>query len=149
MEEFSKTLQFFGLTSLEARLYTFLYLSNDAKTLDELSNALGNSKTAISTNIRSLVDRNLVKRVWRKGVRKDLYEGNKELYKAFMNYFINKWMMELKYNENSLEEIRKNLTGNENEGENLEPFHLFESELNRIIDFHKQVEEALEQMKKD
>jgi DNA-binding transcriptional regulator GbsR (MarR family) len=149
IEEFSKTIQLFGLTSLEARVYTFLYLSNDALTLDEMSKALGNSKTAISTNIRSLVDKNLVKRVWRKGVRKDLYEGNKELYKVFMNFYTNKWMMELKYNETSLLEIQKDLMVMNKENVKTDPYSLLESELNKIIDFHRQVEDALNKIKKE
>lgn len=92
MIEFSKTIELFGLTTVEARLFAYLYLSEEDLTLDEMADALGKSKTSISTNIRSLAELNLVTRVWKKGVRKDLYQANSQLFKTFMTSFQRKWI---------------------------------------------------------
>lgn len=64
--EFAKTIELFGLTPAEARLFVYLYLQEEPQTLDEMGEALGKSKTSMSTSIRSLSDSNLVTRVWKK-----------------------------------------------------------------------------------
>lgn len=149
IEEFSKTISLFGLTPLEARVYTYLYLSKKAETLDEMSEALGNSKTAIRTNIRSLGNVNLVKRVWKKGVRKDLYTANKQLYKAFMGFYVDKWMTEMSHQKTSLEEIRNHLIREDDKRKGMDQSNDIESELDNMIDFHRQLEETLNQVKKE
>ncbi len=116
MIEFSKTIELFGLTTLEARLFAYLYLSEDAMTLDEMSEALGKSKASISTNIRSLAELNLVTRVWKKGVRKDLYEANSQLFKTFMTSYLRKWVDVARRQKSSLEEINNHYINQNNHG---------------------------------
>jgi HTH-type transcriptional regulator, osmoprotectant uptake regulator len=89
--EFSKTIEMFGLSPQDARLFATLYLNRTPMTLDEMSEALGKSKTAMSTGVRALLDQGLVERVWKKGVRKDLYQANENLYRNFMSTYIKKW----------------------------------------------------------
>ena len=149
IEEFSKTIQLFGLTPLEARLFTYLYLSTKANTLDEMSEALGKSKTAISTNIRSLVNMNLVKKVWKKGIRKDLYEAHKDLYKIFMSYYVTKFITEMTQNNDSLEEIRNVLMRKNTKDVETSLHHNLESKLNHMIDFHSLLEVRLKQLIKE
>src|SRR5690606_36675970 len=103
--EFAKTLELFRLSTMEARLFAYLYMTNNTLTLDEMSDALGKSKTSISTNIRRLLELNLVQRVWKKGVRKDLYEANSPLFKTFMNHYLSGWINTAKQQKASLEEI--------------------------------------------
>ncbi|WP_138419779.1 GbsR/MarR family transcriptional regulator [Aquibacillus sediminis] len=107
--EFSKTAEMFGLSPSEARLFAILYLEGSAMTLDQMSEALGKSKTSISTGIRSLLELNLVERVWKKGVRKDLYMADENLYKKFMNSYIHKWLNATTRQEHSLLEIQDKL----------------------------------------
>ena len=59
----SKTIELFGLSTLESRFFYYMYLVDGPKTLDEMSEALGKSKTAMSTSIRSLAEFNLVSQV--------------------------------------------------------------------------------------
>lgn len=89
--EFSKTLEMFGLSPQDARLFVTLYLHQSPMTLDEMSEALGKSKTAMSNGVRALLDQGLVERVWKKGFRKDLYQANENLYRNFMSSYIKKW----------------------------------------------------------
>ncbi|WP_068675723.1 GbsR/MarR family transcriptional regulator [Oceanobacillus sp. Castelsardo] len=139
MTEFSKTVQLFGLNPLEARLFSYLYLSGKALTLDEMSEGLGKSKTSMSTNIRSLLDMNLVQRVWRKGVRKDLYKANSPLFKTFMNFYIKEWVNAAKSQKESLEEIHK-IMEDEQYKEPSTDMENISNRLKEIIAFHSKIE---------
>ncbi|ARI78107.1 GbsR/MarR family transcriptional regulator [Halobacillus mangrovi] len=109
IHEFSKTLEMFGLTPADARLFVTLYINRSPMTLDEMSEALGKSKTSMSTGVRGLVDQGLVERVWKKGVRKDLYQANENLYKNFMSSYIKKWQKAAYEQEGSLKGIENDL----------------------------------------
>lgn len=71
----------FSLNKTEAQLFVTLYLNGAPMTLNEMRDALGKSKTAMSYSIRRLLEFNLVERVFQKGVRQDLYEARQDLYK--------------------------------------------------------------------
>ncbi|RKQ31276.1 GbsR/MarR family transcriptional regulator [Oceanobacillus halophilus] len=139
MVEFSKTVELFGLNPLEARLFSYLYLSRKALTLDDMSEALGKSKTSMSTNIRSLLDLNLVTRVWKKGVRKDLYEANSSLFKSFMSFYINKWMDAANHQKEALEEIEKLIDKDAKETDPSTDTVDVTHRLKEIIEFHNQL----------
>ncbi|GAA0596147.1 hypothetical protein GCM10009001_10310 [Virgibacillus siamensis] len=141
--EFSKTIEMFGLTTLEARLFVYLYLEERPLTLDEMSEAMGKSKTSMSTSIRSLSDFNLVTRVWKKGVRKDLYEANEQIYKTIMNSFSGKWIDAANHQKDSLYDIRKQF-----KNENITSPTL-NNRLNNIIEFHQHLEKAMREIKQD
>src|SRR5690625_934483 len=142
MQEFAKTLEMFDLTSSEARLFAFLYITEKPLTLDEMAAALGKSKTSMSTNIRSLSDLNLVTRVWKKGERKDFYQANSQLFKSFMNAYIGKWVDAANHQKQSLKEINLFLDEyDEYEAEKAsEEFTKIEGRLEDIIDFHRRIE---------
>ncbi|EQB35120.1 MULTISPECIES: GbsR/MarR family transcriptional regulator [Virgibacillus] len=144
MLELSKTVEMFGLTPLESRLFAYLYLTEKPMTLDDMADALGKSKTSMSTSIRALSDQNLVTRVWRKGVRKDLYEANTQLFKSFMNSYINKWIDAANQQRVSLEEIEKQMHQlRSSEVTTITP------RLKQIILFHQEVEDVFKEMKQD
>ncbi|GGJ92280.1 HTH-type transcriptional repressor OpcR [Lentibacillus kapialis] len=135
--ESAKTIEMFGLSPLEARLFVYLYLQNQPKTLDEMAEALGKSKTSMSTSIRSLSDAKLVTLVWKKGVRKDLYEANSQLFKLFMSNYVNKWISASNHQKKTLEKIQQKLDHNDTEQSREIADHL-----NDIIHFHEQIESS-------
>src|SRR5699024_8863151 len=92
ISEFAKTIERFGLSPLDARLFAYLYTEKEPKTLDDMGDALGKSKTSMSTSIRNLSQQNLVKRVWKKGCRKNLYEADTNLFNLFIISQINQWL---------------------------------------------------------
>ncbi|MBR3118712.1 GbsR/MarR family transcriptional regulator [Oceanobacillus profundus] len=147
MIEFSKTIELFGLTTVEARLFAYLYLSEEDLTLDEMADALGKSKTSISTNIRSLAELNLVTRVWKKGVRKDLYQANSQLFKTFMTSFQRKWIDIARRQKISLEEINNHYKDKSSNELTLEEQTILTERLNEIIIFHAQIETLFKNMK--
>ncbi|HLR02753.1 MAG TPA: MarR family transcriptional regulator [Virgibacillus sp.] len=144
INSFAKTIEMFGLTPMEARLFAYLFIEDEPKTLDEMGAAIGMSKTSMSTNVRRLLDLNLVSRVWRKGVRKDLYQVNAPLYKIFMDAYQKKWIAAVSHQLSSLENIENNQSKNDHQlkGQN-------KASLNEIIDFHKQLEQAFKKMRKN
>ncbi|KHE68982.1 GbsR/MarR family transcriptional regulator [Halobacillus sp. BBL2006] len=137
IHEFSKTLEMFGLTPADARLFVTLYIRRSPMTLDEMSEALGKSKTSMSTGVRGLVDQGLVERVWKKGVRKDLYQANENLYKNFMSSYIKKWQMAANEQEDSLKGI---------EGELKERYQDFseENQMDVANDLYKRIEDMIQ-----
>lgn len=138
--EFSKTVEMFDFTPVEAHLFSYLYLKEEALTLDDMSEALGKSKTSMSTSIRNLADANLVTRVWKKGVRKDLYQANKRLFKIFMNTYFNKWIEATNQQKTALEEISQQLQ------QEKEPA-VENGKLENMIMFHDQVKAVFGDMK--
>ncbi|MFC3040685.1 GbsR/MarR family transcriptional regulator [Virgibacillus xinjiangensis] len=145
--EFSKTLEMFGLTPVEARLFACLYLVNEPMTLDEMSDAIGKSKTSMSTSIRTLADMNLVTRVWKKGIRKDLYQANSQLFKSFMNSYLNKWLVATTHQKDALAAIEGDIQ--EIEGNTSKEMEKLNDYLDNIIQFHEQVEELFREMKQE
>ncbi len=151
VHEFSKTLEMFGLTPAEARLFVTLYINSVPMTLDEMSEELGKSKTSMSTGIRSLVDQGLVERVWKKGFRKDLYTADQDLYKKFMTSYIKKWLTSaqergdsLKGLENQLQEDYKNYPGH-----TLEEADQLMKKMEEMIQFYQLISTAFEDLYPD
>lgn len=145
--EFGKTIEMFDLTPLEARLFAYLYLSDMPMTLDDMSNALGKSKTSMSTSIRSLAELNLVSRVWKKGVRKDLYKANGQLFKLFMGTYVNKWLDATKHQYEALKEIETLIKQKKIMDEVDPSLEELNINLEKIIDFHLQIESFFSEMK--
>ena len=146
--EFTKTIELFGLSTLESRLFAYLYITNEPKTLDEMSEALGKSKTAMSTSIRSLAHLNLVSQVWKKGVRKDVYKANSQLFKLFINFYMRKWIdstvQQKEYVEELAVEANSLKVNEENTGEHEELL----KRIDDIVTFHDDLLEAFNELKK-
>ncbi|MRH44127.1 transcriptional regulator [Aquibacillus halophilus] len=148
--EFSKTVEIFDLPPVEARLFSILYLENTPMTLDQMSEALGKSKTSISTGIRNLLESNLVQRVWIKGVRKDLYTANENLYNKFMNSFLHKRIDTVNRQKDLLKQIESRLeeeaipSKEKPHSDELEGIY---SRLREMITFNNKVEQAFKKIK--
>jgi DNA-binding transcriptional regulator GbsR (MarR family) len=68
-----RTAQSFGLNRLLGQIYVYLYLSADPRSLDEIVEQLGVSKASASIACRQLESWSAVRRIWKKGDRKDYY----------------------------------------------------------------------------
>ncbi|MFD1017757.1 GbsR/MarR family transcriptional regulator [Thalassobacillus hwangdonensis] len=147
IHEFSKTLEMFALTPAEARLFATLYIHDSPMTLDEMSVALGKSKTSMSTGIRTLVDLNLVERVWKKGVRKDLYKADKNLYKKFITMYIQKWIDATDRQDKSLHSLKEDIDNHsqKNEGQSEEAKEIYHK-IEAMTQFHSMVYKTFKEM---
>lgn len=91
IEAISQNMFLYGVGPSTGRLYGTLYFKDKPMTLDDMKEELKMSKTSMSTSVRSLSELNMVEKVWKKGVRRDLYEANKNWYQIFADYFANQW----------------------------------------------------------
>lgn len=149
--ELTKTVEMFGLTSTESRLFAYLYLAEHPMTLDEMAEALGKSKTSMSTSIRSLADQNLVTRVWKKGVRKSLYRAQTQLFKSLMISHLNKWIDDANQQKQSFEELEKLLKeiANEHNEKHLSEIKRMQEHVQYLIHFHQEIENIFNKIKQD
>jgi len=102
----AKNMNLYGITSSVGRLYGVLYFSEDAMTLDEMGDALGMSKTSMSTGVRALSDMKMVESAFKPGIRKDLYESEEDWYKSFTSLFGNRWR---RHTESNIEEAEETI----------------------------------------
>jgi DNA-binding transcriptional regulator GbsR (MarR family) len=103
IDAIAETMDLYGITHSIGRLYGVLYFSEEAMTLDEMGKSLGMSKPRMSTGIHSLMDIEMVQKVWRKGERKDLYKAEKDFFVSFITFFCKKWDREISVNMQAIE----------------------------------------------
>ncbi|NGP43899.1 GbsR/MarR family transcriptional regulator [Bacillaceae bacterium SIJ1] len=100
----AKNMNLYGITPSVGRLYGALYFSDEPMTLDDMRDALGMSKTSMSTGVRQLMDLKMVEPVFKRGVRKDLYTSEEDWYKSFTALFSARWRKSI---EKNLEELNE------------------------------------------
>jgi HTH-type transcriptional regulator, osmoprotectant uptake regulator len=133
--EFAKTVELFDLTPIEARVFAYLYVEGTPLTLDDMSEALGKSKTSMSTSVRSLVELNLVKRVWKKGVRKDLFQVNSHLFKQFVSSYMKKWTDATEVRKDAFIEIKRDFDQLDKDKKD----DIMQDKLNNLLEFHEKL----------
>lgn len=102
IQSIAKNMNLYGITPSIGRLYGALYFSEQPMTLDDMREALGMSKTSMSTGVRTLLDMKMVEPVFKRGIRKDLYRTEEDWYKSFSALFSRKWK---KATETNIEEM--------------------------------------------
>ncbi|HEX2069599.1 MAG TPA: hypothetical protein VHH54_05285, partial [Actinomycetota bacterium] len=70
------------LSQLQGRIFAVLFLEDHTLSLDEIAEALQQSKSNISINIRGLVEWHLVRRVSVANTRKDHYEAASDFWRV-------------------------------------------------------------------
>jgi DNA-binding transcriptional regulator GbsR (MarR family) len=104
----AKNMNLYGITPSVGRLYGVLYFSEEPMTLDDMREALGMSKTSMSTGVRALGDMRMVEPAYKRGVRKDLYRSEEDWYKSFTALFGNRWKKQTESNiEETIDAIKK------------------------------------------
>ncbi|WP_440896290.1 GbsR/MarR family transcriptional regulator [Amphibacillus sp. Q70] len=141
IHEFSKTIEMFDISPTDARLFTILYLNHQPMTLDEMSQVTEKSKTSVNTGIRNLFDLNLVKQVWKKGVRKNLYTADDDLYQRFMQGYLGRWMGHINLQKQTINQIREK-ANQRSQGD------LIEDRIKKMIKFHSLIEETFKEIEK-
>ncbi len=105
----AKTMDLYGVPPSIGRLYSMLYFSDEPLTLDELRDDMGMSKTSMSTGVRRLEKNKMVRKVWKRGVRKHLYEGETDFFNNFVNFFVPMWRREIEVNLEAIEKSEPEL----------------------------------------
>jgi DNA-binding transcriptional regulator GbsR (MarR family) len=85
IEAGGRTAQTFGLNRLVGQIYVLLYMSKEPLSLDSLAENLGVSKASVSVVSRQLLSWGAVKRIWKKGDRKDYYVAESNIANVLAN----------------------------------------------------------------
>jgi DNA-binding transcriptional regulator GbsR (MarR family) len=75
IEAGGNTTQSLGVGRVLGQIFAYLYLSSDARSLDEITTALGISKGSASMGVRQLEQWGALEKIWVKGDRKDYYRA--------------------------------------------------------------------------
>ncbi|RXT15370.1 GbsR/MarR family transcriptional regulator [Ammoniphilus sp. CFH 90114] len=110
VETLAQNMELYGITHSVGHLYGTLIFQDKPMNLDEMGDALGMSKTSMSTGVRTLLDLKMVNKVWMKGTRKDHYEVEHDWYQTFIDYFSLKWRKATDANQMSLRKSSQELT---------------------------------------
>ena len=105
----AKTMDIYGVTPSVGQLYATLYFSEEPMTLDQLREELGMSKTSMSTGVRKLESNKMVRKIWKKGVRKHLYQGETDFFQNFVNFFVPLWKREIEVNMDAIKKCEPEL----------------------------------------
>jgi DNA-binding transcriptional regulator GbsR (MarR family) len=122
IDAMAQNMNLYGIPPSIGRLYGLLFFSDEPMTLDKMKEELGMSKTSMSTSVRSLLDLNMVDKVWVKGVRKDLYSIEEDWYQTFFDFFTIKWRTGTTMNITAIEKFvieLKELIANEETSEHV------------------------------
>ncbi|HLR59056.1 MAG TPA: GbsR/MarR family transcriptional regulator [Pseudogracilibacillus sp.] len=105
----SETMDLYGVTPSAGTLYATLYLS-DQMNLDEMRDQLNMSKPSMSTSVRNLHKKGMVKKRYQQGSRKHTYAAEKDFFKSFMSFYCQMWEREAEMNLESIEIAEEHLT---------------------------------------
>ncbi|ENH95820.1 transcriptional regulator [Gracilibacillus halophilus YIM-C55.5] len=105
----SETMDLYGLTRSAGKLYATMYFE-DEMTLDEMRQELSMSKPSMSTSVRKLQEIEMVKKVFRRGSRKDVYVAEKNFFRSFMVFYCQMWDREVKMNMEAIHQAQKELS---------------------------------------
>lgn len=81
----------FSMPLTVKRLMSVMYYFEKPMTLDDMTELLGMSKASMSIAVRELDEIGLVKKIWKKGERKDLYQVEEDNYDSFIKFFCYQW----------------------------------------------------------
>src|SRR5690625_3402072 len=83
---------------------------------DEVSAETGMSKTRMRQVIREMIDLDSAERVFRKGVRKDLYQVEQDYYQSFVSLSTSTWHKAINKNKHFEQKLQTKLENLQNEG---------------------------------
>ncbi len=110
VEAIAKNMDLYGVTMSVGHLYGTMLFQDKPMTLDDMGEALGMSKTSMSTSVRTLMDLKMVNKVWTRGSRKDQYEVDRDWYQNFIDFFALKWRQAVDVNTSALLKSQLELT---------------------------------------
>lgn len=99
VEKIADNMHTYGISTTVGRVLGIIYMNRRPMTLDELSEATGMSKTRMSQVVREMLDLNIAEKVFEKGVRKDLYNVERDYYQTFVSLFTSNWQKAINKNK--------------------------------------------------
>ena len=141
IEDAGNTTQALGVGRVVGQIFAYLYFSEEARTLDDMKEALGISKGSASMGVRQLEQWGAVQRVWVKGDRKDFYTANDYFGQIIKNIMIDVMGKRLDALSRSLDtaeiELRKSPPNNKQPITDNSPF--IQGRVQRLREFQAKV----------
>ncbi|MCF6409769.1 GbsR/MarR family transcriptional regulator [Pseudalkalibacillus salsuginis] len=95
IEQNSESQTLYSMHHTLKRLMSIMYYYEKPMTLDDMASLLGMSKASMSNAVRELIEIGLVKKVWKKGERKDIYQVEEDNYESFIKFFCYHWRKQI------------------------------------------------------
>jgi len=134
-----------GLNRTVCQIYALLYINSHPLSPAQIGEILGISKGNVSINMRKLEEWNAVKRVWRKGYARALFESNDDFEEIIMEKLktgMGKRVTMLKKTmegiKNKVETINKKKSGSE------EDMELYKNKISRVTKLINKMDFLLE-----
>ncbi|WP_077328573.1 GbsR/MarR family transcriptional regulator [Virgibacillus siamensis] len=121
VEKIMDNMHAFGVSPTVGRVLGIIYMHREPMTLDELSAETGMSKTRMSQVVREMMELNIAERVFKKGVRKDLYQVEQDYYETFISLFTSTWQKAIKRNKQFEQKLMTKLNELQQQGKKLTP----------------------------
>ncbi len=109
IEQITGNMQSFGVAATVGRVLGIIYMRQEPMTLEGLSEETGMSKTRMSQVVREMIDLNVAERVFRKGIRKDLYQVEQDYYQTFVSLFTSTWHKAIHKNKHFEQKLKRML----------------------------------------
>ncbi len=109
IEKIADNMQSFGVSETIGRVLGIIYMNREPMTLDQLSEATGMSKMRMSQVVREMIELNIAKKVFKKGVRKDLIQVEDDYYQTFISLFTSNWQRAVSKSRSFEHRLRTNL----------------------------------------
>jgi DNA-binding transcriptional regulator GbsR (MarR family) len=104
----------YGLSDVLGRIYGVLFFADHPLGLEDIAGELGVSKATVSVNVRILEGVGTIRKVWRKGSRRDYYEAERD-FTWMMTETIEKMMRrEIEITSAAIDRSKELLIGVEN-----------------------------------
>jgi DNA-binding transcriptional regulator GbsR (MarR family) len=135
-----------GFSKVMGQLYALLYLSDKPLSLDDMVKRLAISKGSVSINIRELEEKGAVKKIWKKGSRKDFYEAETDLAKIVKDRIAlsARWRMdEIRNIIQKSEELLQNAKGNSRDNEEKRKIKFYNQRLKEMKRLYKRASSLL------
>lgn len=91
IEKITDNMNAFGVSTSIGRVLGIIYMHKEPMTLDQLAEETGMTKARMGQLVREMMDINIAERVFKKGVRKDLYQVEEDYYETFISLFTSTW----------------------------------------------------------
>lgn len=111
IEKIADNMHSFGIATSVGRVLGIIYMHGAPMTLDELSAETGMSKTRMSQVVREMMELNIAEKVFKKGVRKDLYQVEQDYYQTFISLFTSNWQKAISKSRNFENKLYRQLDG--------------------------------------
>lgn len=152
IEKITDNMNAFGVPNTVGRVLGIIYMNREPMTLDELAAETGMSKTRMSQIMREMIDMNIAARIFKKGVRKDLYRVEEDYYDTFISLFTSTWQNAINRNRQfekrlvkTMEHLKQDSTLTEEEEQEMKELGFEFDEWQEYYDWIRRVKDFFEE----